>query len=164
MQFRLKSTPSPHLQLSLRGPPLISGLIHMRLSFCIFSIVITRNRMIAEKHKTASVPLLLSVQQNGKSFSLLTSRSADVAYATTLSNFLGFFCMWTCGVIRSVQDCMMSCLTDKNPLAARVSILEAWILWVARTCSCPDAFQHACVHMKYCRPPPPPSTPHPALP
>ena len=48
-----------------------------------------------------------------------------------------------------VQDCLIASLTDKDPLAERVSIVESWILRTAKHCSCPDAFQHACVHLKY---------------
>jgi hypothetical protein len=87
----------------------------------------------------------------------MTSKSADAAYGTTLSNFLGFSlafpwlfqpldrygCVTVCvcytpassytrpiktytgKAVRSVKDCLMFCLTDKNPLDERASVLEA---------------------------------------
>jgi hypothetical protein len=116
-------------------------------------------KQIATRFASATTPLLLSVQQTpGKSYSLLTSRSADMAYSATLSNFIDFFGMWTGKAVGRVQDCLLASLTDKDPLAERVSIIEAWLLWTGKHCSGPDAFQHACVHLKY-YPPPPPAPP-----
>ncbi len=107
-------------------------------------------KQIAVQFASAATPLLLSVQQTpGKSFSVLTSKSADLAYSATLSNFVDFFGVWTGQAVGRIQDCLMSSLTDKNPLAERASIVEAWLLWTGKNCSCPDAFQHACVHLKY---------------
>jgi hypothetical protein len=107
-------------------------------------------KQIATRFALAAIPLLLSVQQTpGKSYSLLTSRSADLAYSVTLSNFIDFFGMWTGKAVGRVQDCLIASLTDKDPLAERVGIVEAWLLWTGKHCSSPDAFQHACVHLKY---------------
>ena len=43
----------------------------------------------------------------------------------------------------------MRSLTDSAPLSSKISSMEAFLLWVSKTVSSPDDFQHVCVHLKY---------------
>jgi hypothetical protein len=103
----------------------------------------------------AQIFLMLAIQQSGqtppRSFSVITSGSADDQYSATLAQFVFFFERWTPKPRQrlSVQQLLIAALTDDAPQRSQVSTVEAFLLWIAKGCRSPDDFQHRCVHVKY---------------
>jgi hypothetical protein len=99
--------------------------------------------------------------------SLIFFTGAHRAYSSTLTQFLVFFAFWTGRAVKHIQDCLLETLVDKAPQSGKASILEAFLLWMANSVASAgaaltlqprglfltgcfaDAFQHACVHLKY---------------